>query len=77
MNVPALAARDWPGGVDLKSSPLTADTLAAADCAVIVTDHKAFDYKLIVDRSKVVVDSRNAIKHGAPNVFKLGAPAKT
>jgi UDP-N-acetyl-D-glucosamine dehydrogenase len=75
--VPALAARDWPGGVDLKSIPLTAEALAAADCAVIVTDHKAFDYKLIVDRSKVVVDSRNAIKTAHANVFKLGAPAKS
>ncbi len=72
--VPALAARDWPGGVDLKSIALTADTVAAADCAVIVTDHKVLDYKLIVDRSKLIVDSRNAIKGAHANVFKLGAP---
>jgi UDP-N-acetyl-D-glucosamine dehydrogenase len=36
--------------------------LAQADCVVIVTDHKAFDYGRIVDQSKLVVDTRNALK---------------
>src|SRR2546430_3691091 len=34
-HVPALRE----DGIDLKSVPLGADTLAAADCAIIVTDH--------------------------------------
>ena len=33
-----------------------------ADCVVIVTDHKAFDYRLVVDRAKLIVDTRNALK---------------
>jgi UDP-N-acetyl-D-glucosamine dehydrogenase len=41
---------------------------------VIVTDHKAFDYAAMVDRADLIVDTRNAIKVAAPNVFKLGAP---
>lgn len=34
----------------------------AADCVVIVTDHKGVDYKAIVDRAKLIVDTRNALK---------------
>ena len=29
---------------------------------VVVTDHAAFDYKLIARESKVVVDTRNSLK---------------
>jgi UDP-N-acetyl-D-glucosamine dehydrogenase len=35
---------------------------AEADCVVIVTDHKAFNYPCIVERAKLVVDTRNALK---------------
>jgi UDP-N-acetyl-D-glucosamine dehydrogenase len=72
--IAALPAREWPGGVDLQSVPLTREALAAADCAVIVTDHRVFDYDAIVRDARLVVDSRNAIKRPAPHVFKLGAP---
>jgi UDP-N-acetyl-D-glucosamine dehydrogenase len=34
----------------------------SADCAVIVTDHKVFDYPAIVQRFPLVVDTRNALK---------------
>ena len=47
---------------------------AAYDCVVIVTDHKAFDYEDMVAGADVIVDTRNAIKKPAPNVFKLGSP---
>lgn len=35
---------------------------AEADCVVIVTDHKAFDYSKIVEKAKLIVDTRNALK---------------
>ena len=35
---------------------------AEADCVVIVTDHKSFNYPRIVERAKLVVDTRNALK---------------
>ncbi|MGE0461968.1 MAG: nucleotide sugar dehydrogenase [Vicinamibacterales bacterium] len=39
------------------------DAIASgADCAVIVTDHKAFDYPRIVSSFPVIVDTRNALK---------------
>jgi UDP-N-acetyl-D-glucosamine dehydrogenase len=71
--VASLSSRDWPGGLDLESVALTPATLARADCAVIVTDHRAFDYDAIVKHARLVVDSRNAIKRPAAHVFKLGA----
>ena len=71
---PKLAAREWPGGIDLESVELTPDTLAAADCIVIVTDHKVFDYDAIVRHARLIVDTRNAVKRRHPHVFKLGAP---
>jgi UDP-N-acetyl-D-glucosamine dehydrogenase len=34
----------------------------AADCVVIVTDHTNVDYRAVADASKIVVDTRNALK---------------
>jgi UDP-N-acetyl-D-glucosamine dehydrogenase len=34
----------------------------AADCVVILTNHSDFDYDAIVGRSKLIVDTRNALK---------------
>ena len=38
------------------------DTLAEYDAVVIATDHSSYDYKAIVERSQLVVDTRNATK---------------
>jgi UDP-N-acetyl-D-glucosamine dehydrogenase len=72
---PELAAGAWPGTHALESVDLDGGTLAAADCVVIVTNHSAFDYDLIVQGSKLVVDTRNATRIRAPHVFRLGAPS--
>jgi UDP-N-acetyl-D-glucosamine dehydrogenase len=48
--------------------PLTADLLAACDCAVIVTNHSAFDYTDIVARVPAVVDTRNATRQIAEDL---------
>ena len=44
----------------LESIPLTAEALREHDCALIVTDHTAVDYELVVSESSLVVDTRNA-----------------
>jgi len=36
--------------------------LAGADCVLIITDHKAFDYKALASSAKLIVDTRNALK---------------
>jgi UDP-N-acetyl-D-glucosamine dehydrogenase len=38
------------------------DKLEQFDAVVIVTDHSSYDYKSIVDRSKLVIDTRNATR---------------
>jgi UDP-N-acetyl-D-glucosamine dehydrogenase len=39
-----------------------AAALDGADCVVIVTDHSAFDYKALIDKANLIVDTRNALK---------------
>jgi UDP-N-acetyl-D-glucosamine dehydrogenase len=46
----------------LASQPLTAEFLGSQDCVVVVTDHSAVDYKFVGDHSKLVVDTRNAMR---------------
>jgi UDP-N-acetyl-D-glucosamine dehydrogenase len=47
-------------GIEMKATPVGA--AAEADCVVIVTDHKGFDYPALVRSSKLIVDTRNALK---------------
>jgi len=44
-----------------ESVPLTAATVAAADCIMIVTDHDVLDYGLLRANARRVVDTRNAL----------------
>jgi UDP-N-acetyl-D-glucosamine dehydrogenase len=73
--VPELRARQWHGGVTLKTEPLTPDAIAAADCVAILTDHRIVDYDMVRDSARLIVDTRNAIAGKHPHVLKLGAPA--
>ncbi len=44
----------------------------SADCVVIVTDHKGIDYRAIVERSQLIVDTRNALKgFKSPKIVRL------
>ena len=44
------------------STPLTEKNLKRFDCVVIATDHTSYDYNFIAKHSKLVVDTRNAMK---------------
>jgi UDP-N-acetyl-D-glucosamine dehydrogenase len=44
-----------------RSTPLDAATLAAADVVLVVTDHRAFDWDLVAEHARLVVDTRNAL----------------
>jgi len=48
-------------GHEFRSVPLSPETVAAADCIMIVTDHSAVDYHMIKRHAKLVVDTRNAM----------------
>ncbi len=49
-----------------------AQAVAEADCAVIVTDHKSFDYKAMVRDAKLILDTRNSLKGiESEKIFRL------
>lgn len=58
------------GGEKIYSAPLTPELLKKVDCVAILTDHSAYDYKLIAKKAKLVVDTRNAIKERRDNIIK-------
>lgn len=58
----------------LTSETLTPEELEKQDCVLILTDHRAVDYRLIADHSSLVFDTRNAtakVRDGRPNVTVL------
>ncbi len=44
----------------MESCELTEDILQCSDCVVITTDHSDYNYRWIVENSKLVIDTRNA-----------------
>jgi len=61
------------GGV-FQSVPLSLEALSAADCVVVITDHSAFDWEMIGQQARLIVDTRNALKGvstGKARVVKL------
>ena len=60
---------------DLKmaSKKLSAGMLAGYDAVLISTDHSSYDYQFIVDKAKLVIDTRNAtakVKGGGKKIVK-------
>ncbi|MCF7521794.1 nucleotide sugar dehydrogenase [Neisseria sp. ZJ106] len=55
---------------ELSSTPLTPQTLAGFDCVVLTTDHDKFDYTMIAEHAKLIVDTRGRFPSGRPNVVK-------
>lgn len=63
------------GKVIFSQKELTANTLKSFDIVVITTDHSIFDYKLIAENSRIVIDTRNALKNiidRRENIILLG-----
>jgi UDP-N-acetyl-D-glucosamine dehydrogenase len=54
-------ARYREEGETRESVALTPDELRSADAVVVVTDHTALDWSLVVEHAALVVDTRNAI----------------
>ncbi len=55
---------------ELKSVALSAQSLAAYDLVLLVTNHDAFDYDLVGKHAKLIVDTRGVYLKPAPNVVK-------
>jgi UDP-N-acetyl-D-glucosamine dehydrogenase len=47
--------------MELRSEPLD-EAVAQADCVLIITPHAAFDFARILERARLIVDTRNAMK---------------
>jgi UDP-N-acetyl-D-glucosamine dehydrogenase len=48
--------------LQMHSVPLTAENLRSYDCVLISTNHSAYDWQLVADNAKLVVDTRNAMR---------------
>lgn len=55
---------------DLESQLLTGETLAAADCVLLTTDHQRFDYDLIQAHARLIVDTRGVYREPADHIVK-------
>ncbi|WP_038035495.1 nucleotide sugar dehydrogenase [Thermopetrobacter sp. TC1] len=55
---------------DLKSVPLTPDSVRSYDCLLLATDHDAFDYDMILENAALIVDTRGRYPGRHDNVVK-------
>lgn len=55
---------------DLRSTELTAENLRNADAVILTTDHDRFDYELIKQEAKLIIDSRGKYREPAENIIR-------
>ncbi len=55
---------------DLTSVELTAESLASYDAVVLTTNHDRFDYDLIKQQAKLIIDTRGVYRKPAPHIIK-------
>ena len=66
--IPRVVHDSW----QLSSQTDLMESVKAADCVVIITDHSNYDYAAILESSQMVVDTRNALgKFTSPKIVKL------
>ena len=58
-------------GVQMFSEKELSTFLEKADLVAIITNHDKFDYKLILEKSQLIFDARNAMKDIAKNDLKV------
>lgn len=72
--VPRLALE----GGDLESQPLTSGLLTASHATVVVTDHPQVDYDLVLEKARIIVDTRNGLREqpGGAVLYPLAGPRR-
>jgi UDP-N-acetyl-D-glucosamine dehydrogenase len=55
---------------ELASVALTPETVASYDLVLLATSHSAFDYSLIIEHAKLIVDTRGVFLERSPKVVK-------
>ena len=58
-------------GRDFRSKPLAPAILKKSECVILVTNHSEYDYINVLKHSKLILDTRNAIKAPSAKVIKL------
>jgi UDP-N-acetyl-D-glucosamine dehydrogenase len=49
--------------LNMRSVPITGDSLKKYDCVLIATHHSAYDWQAIADKATLIVDTRGALRH--------------
>jgi UDP-N-acetyl-D-glucosamine dehydrogenase len=62
--------RSWPDLPPMESQPLSAALLEAQDAVVLVTDHTAVDYDLVLSHARLIVDTRGVYRAPHEKVVK-------
>ncbi len=55
---------------DLTSESLTAESLSGCDAVIVATHHDDFDYSLIRDNARLIVDTRGVYREPKDNIIK-------
>lgn len=55
---------------ELSSEPMTAENLATFDVVILATDHDRFDYDMILNNARLLVDTRGKYRASTANVIK-------
>lgn len=63
---PKMRAYNFP----LSSIEVTAEKLATYDCVLVATNHDIFDYELIRQHARLIVDTRGVYRDSHPNVVR-------
>jgi UDP-N-acetyl-D-glucosamine dehydrogenase len=58
-------------GHEMHGVPMTDELLSSVDAVVVITDHKAVDYQRVVDKTSLVVDTRNVTAKLKPSKARL------
>lgn len=65
----------WDGRHEtIPTQPLTQELVEKSNVVILITDHSAFDYQMVADHAKCIVDARNAFAHikARENVVLVG-----
>jgi len=64
------------GGHALRSEPVLRNFLASQDCAVVVADHDAIDWTLVLQYAPMIIDTRNVLGRLSPLMLKTSQGAE-
>ena len=55
---------------EMSSIELTPERISSFDCVLLATDHDAFDYEMLAQNAKLLIDTRGKYQNPLPNIIK-------